>query len=415
MPTRGGGNALLDYDDLLWSLLELSEGHPEAVREYRQVMTDEFQDVSPVQVSLLRAFAAAGAQLTAVGDPCQSIYAFRGAAPAVMSNFAEEFSCAQVVLHRNYRSGQPVLDYANRVIRNCPGLIRHDLRSEGLSGSAPQVLDFQTETEEAFHLAAAVRSLLDNGVPPEQIALLYSASQHSLAVQMELTKFRVPFLTRGGLRLHDTAHVRDMLALLRLSIDPQCGISRRRVLTLIPGIGEKTAAKIGLSPERVPPKARARFQALLKTLAAMRQSSTGKAWAAAFRWYEPLISRAHHRHELEEVGRACADSLTVRQFLADMALDSAAEEDGRGKVCLSTVHSAKGREWEHVFVIGLADGRFTSAQPGTAEFYEAVRLFYVACTRCRKHLRITVPLFCRTHDRSYRRSGPSALLQVVRS
>ena len=403
-------NALLDYDDLLWSLLELSEGHPETVRAYRQVMTDEFQDVSPVQVSLLRAFAAAGACLTAVGDPCQSIYAFRGAVPSVMSDFAEEFSCAQVVLHRNYRSGQQVLDYANRVIRNCPGLIRHDLRSEGLSGSEPQVLDFQTETEEAFHLAAAVRSLLDNGVAPEQIALLYSASQHSLAVQMELTKLRVPFLTKGGLRLHDTAHVRDMLALLRLSIDPQCGISRRRVLTLIPGIGEKTAAKISLSSEKVPAKARARFQALLKTLTAMRQLSTAETWAAAFRWYEPLISRAHHRHELEEVGRACADSLTVCHFLADMALDSAAEEDGAGKVCLSTVHSAKGREWDHVFVIGLAEGRFTSAQPGTEDFHEAVRLFYVACTRCRKHLRITVPLFCRNHDRNYRRSGLSALL-----
>jgi len=405
-------NGLLDYDDLLWSLLELLESHPEAVREYRHVMTDEFQDTSPVQVSLLRAFAAAGAQLTAVGDPCQAIYAFRGAVPSVMNDFAQEFSCTQVVLYRNYRSGQEVLDYANQVIRSCPGLIRHDLCSKGLPGSVPQILDFQTDTDEAFHLASTVRLLLADGVAPEQIAVLYSASQHSLALQMELTKLKVPFLTRGGLRLHDTAHVKDMLALLRLSVDQQCRISRRRVFMLIPGIGEKIAARIGetLSPESVPAKARPRFQALIKTLAAMQQASTADIWQAAFTWYKPLLTKPHQQYELEEVGKACAASFSVQRFLDDMALDSVDPEEHKGKVCLSTVHSAKGREWDRVFVIGLADGRFTSALPSTQEYYEAVRLFYVAVTRCRKHLCVTVPLLCRGYDRHYRHCGPSLLL-----
>lgn len=401
-------NACLDYDDLLFSLQELFQAVPEIVSEYRHVLVDEFQDTNALQLSLLRQLSAAGACITVVGDPCQSIYAFRGAVPSVMQDFSHGREV--IVLRRNYRSPQPVLDYANRVIQACPGLIRKDLLSD-LPGSSPTVKACPSEQDEAKQVARSIRALLDKGVPPDRIAALYSSSRHSAVLQMELTSHGIPYITRGGLRLHETAHVRDMLALLRLSLNATDNLSLRRVLLLIPGLGAKTAARI-TDPffALVPAKAITRHAELVETLRKMSTSSPADAWAAALAWYQPLIHKPHHRHELEDVGTSLSGCSSLRRWLDDMALDSAAQEDGKGKVCLSTVHSAKGKEWDHVFVLGLAEGRFTRASSGSPEYHEAVRLFYVAVTRARRSLTITVPLFCRMYDGSFRHVRSSSLL-----
>lgn len=400
-------NRCLDYDDLLHAFLELLNEHPDAVADFRHVLVDECQDTNPLQLAILRRLMAIGLTLTAVGDPCQSIYAFRGANPAVMQELAA--SSDVIVLRRNYRSGQRVLDYANQVIRACPGLIRADLVSEGLSASAPSFFRFPTENIEALQVAHDIRRLLDSGTPPHDVAVLYSSSQHGVALQADLMALRVPYLTKGGLRLHDTAHVRDMLALLRLSLDNRHPSSLRRVLPLILGIGGKSP--LFRDPlASVPKKAKARYDALLACLRVMSYASPSAAWQQALQWYGPLISKPHHRYELEQFGSSLADCADLRAFLDTMALDSAPQQDGKGKVCLSTVHSAKGREWRHVYVIGLAEGRFTRAAFGTPEYHEAVRLFYVACTRAKQHLTVTVPQFCRQHDGSFRHARSSSLL-----
>lgn len=403
-------SGLLDYDDLLHGLLELLQRHPAIVSEYRHALVDEAQDTNPLQLALLRRLTELGIQLTAVGDPCQSIYAFRGALPSVMQDLS---AGAEVFfLRRNRRSGQPVLDYANWIIRACPGLIRADLVSDGRPAAQPTVTRCRDEDTESRHVAAAVRRLLDGGTPPDEIAALYSSSQHGLLLQLELTRLRVPFLTRGGLRLHDTAHVRDMLALLRLALHPREMQSMRRVLRLIPGIGEVTALKLARDPaHKVPPKAQDRHADLLACLRAMSLASPAHAWSLAFCWYEPLLDSPHRRHELEQVGSSLKGRDDLRAWLDEMALDSSAQEDGKGKVCLSTVHSAKGREFHAVFVLGLAQGRFDrGAAPGSPEYHEAVRLFYVACTRAKRCLEITVPLFCRCSDGGFRHVRASSLL-----
>jgi DNA helicase-2/ATP-dependent DNA helicase PcrA len=400
---------LYDYDDLLYGLLELLEGHArEVVGHIKHIMVDEAQDLNALQLQVLHALLASGACLTAVGDPCQAIYGWRGALPSVMEEMFKGLHHSTLSLSLNYRSAQSVLDYANRLIGSCPDVPHNPLQAAKSVQGHVDMQVYPSESQEARAVALAIRRLLDSGISADDIVVQYSSSTHGIRLQCELATLGVSYITKGGLRITDTAYVRDMLALLRLSYNSNDGLSFRRVLALIPGIGAAKARQIaaeGLGSTAVPPKAVSRVESLAACLEAMRSAQPVDAWAAAMLWYDPLISQPHHRTELEQTGEACAKSRSVKAWIEDMVLDKGAVENGKGKVCLSTIHSSKGEEFAYVWLMGVSEGRL-------AKTPESIRLLYVACTRSEHHLCITSPLFCNIRNQ-YRYTTPSTLLPPV--
>ncbi|MCW5199344.1 ATP-dependent helicase [Desulfobulbus sp. F1] len=416
-------HCLADYDDLLLhfdDLLSLPDARRAICAPLRHILVDEFQDTNPLQLSVLRKLAAEGAQVTAVGDDAQSIYAFRGADSSIMRNFPEHFpGCRLLTLTTNYRSTQPILDLANAVMQDAADLHPKVLQSVIQGGVRPSLRILPTERKEGEYVASRIASLLAAGTPPDQIAVIYSSSVHALPLEMQLNALRIPYIKRGGLKLTDAAHVKDLLALLRLALSPDYH-SRRRLLMLLPGVKEKTAEKILAG--QVPAKVIAAVESLDDCIAAMQSSlSPGDACAAALVWYQPHLERLYADHarrhaELEQVREQIASASSLRKALDAFSLDGhAKEEDGKGKVTLSTVHWAKGREFPQVFVIGLAEGRFSSTKRGTAGYEEDRRKLYVALTRAKERLELTAPRSYLGPDFAPRTAGLSSLLAGVSS
>jgi DNA helicase-2/ATP-dependent DNA helicase PcrA len=416
-------HCLADYDDLLLhfdDLLFLPESRRAICAPFRHVLVDEFQDTNPLQLAVLQKLAAEGALVTAVGDDAQSIYAFRGADSSIMRNFPYHFSgCRVLTLATNYRSCQPILDVANAVMQDASGLHAKALQSVFQGGVRPSLRILPTERKEGGYVASRISSLLAAGTPPEQIAVIYSSSVHALPLEMHLNALRIPYIKRGGLKLADAAHVKDLLALLRLALSPDHH-SRRRLLMLLPGVKEKTAEKI-LSGQ-VPAKVASAVDALDDCITVMQSCfSPGDACAAALGWYRPHLERLHADHarrraELEQVCEQIASVSSLRKALDAFSLDGhAKEEDSKGKVTLSTVHWAKGREFPQVFVIGLAEGRFSSTKRGTAGYEEDRRKLYVALTRAKERLELTAPRSYLGPDFAPRTAGLSSLLVGVSS
>lgn len=396
--------AQLDYDDLLWQLQDLALQQPQVFRRFRHFFVDETQDLSRFQLTLLQALLdASGAHCTAVGDPLQSIYGFRAAEPAGMETLIKALSAQVLTLADNNRSTQQILDTCNQLVAQLPGC---PMRLVGRrQGAKPRFQTYPSDAAEARIVAAAVYADIAAGISPKSIACLYSRSQHGIKLQAELTALGLPFHTCGGGKVTESAHVRDMLALLHLSFGPD-PLSARRILMRIPGIGEAKAERIvaeGFSSSAVPPKSRARVESLAACIEAMRGAQPDAAWAAAWAWYQPLTTPLQ-RYDLEQLGLVCASSQTVRDYLAQFALQSGRKEEGG--VCLSTVHSIKGREFRSVYVLGLSEGVFTRAKLATPEYAESVRLLYVAMTRAADFLHLSAPLLCQMPDRSYQHTSP---------
>lgn len=411
-------HCLADYDDLLLhfdDLLSLPEARRAICAPLRHVLVDEFQDTNPLQLAVLQKLAAEGALVTAVGDDAQSIYAFRGADSSIMRNFPEHFpGCRVLTLATNYRSTQLILDLANAVMQYASDVHPKTLRSVLQGGVRPSLRILPTERKEGEYVASRISSLLAAGTPPEQIAVIYSSSVHALPLEMQLNALRIPYIKRGGLKLADAAHVKDLLALLRLAFSPDHH-SRRRLLMLLPGVKEKTAEKI-LSGQ-VPAKVSAAVDALDDCITVMQAScSPGDACTAALGWYQPHLERLHADHarrraELDQVREQIASAASLRKALDAFALDGhAKEEDGKGKLTLSTIHWIKGRESFQVFLIGLAEGRFSSTKRGTAGYEEDRRKLNVALTRAKEHLELTAPRSYLGPDFAPRTAGLTSLL-----
>lgn len=415
-------HCLADYDDLLLhfdDLLFLPEAQQEICAPLRHILVDEYQDTNLLQLAVLQKLAAAGAHVTAVGDDAQSIYAFRGADASIMRNFPEHFpGCRVLVLSTNYRSVQPVLDVSNAVMQDASDLHSKALQSVFQGGVRPSLRILPTERKEGEYVASRIALLLSQGTSPEQIAVIYRSSVHALPLEMQLNALRIPYVKRGGLKLTDAAHVKDLLALLRLALSPDQH-SRRRLLLMLPGIKDKTADKV-FAGQQVSAKASHAVASLDACVTAMQASlSPGEACAAALAWYQPHLERLHNDHarhlaDLEQMRLQIASFHSLRKALDAFSFDGhAKEEDGAGRVTLSTIHWAKGREWPHVFVIGLADGRFPSSKRGTADYEEDRRKLYVALTRAKERLELTAPRSCLGLDFVPRTAAVSSLLAGV--
>ena len=418
---------LVDFDNLLVLLIRLLEESDEARarvhHRYRYVMVDEYQDTNVLQARITHLLAGESQNVMVVGDDAQSIYAFRGANHRNLFDFKDSFSDAKVVtLEQNYRSTQPILDVANALMVQMSEAFRKRLFTERQGGARPLLVEAFDEREQAAFVAAEVERLRDEGVRLAEIAVLFRASRHAFALEVELANHGIPFVKYGGFRFMESGHIKDVLAHLRLVEKPEDDLSLSRVLLMRGGIGKKGARQIQESLLGTPPvqglrnykakgKVRASLDELAEFLATIQElkSEPARCLEAAVEAYDPLLVDRYddwprRKRDLETLVGLVERYRSLSSMLSDLTLDppNMSREDGlatsasSGELVLSTIHSAKGLEWKAVFVIQARDGyipmvvNFEDDEDEEA-LDEELRLLYVAVTRAKDSLYVVWP------------------------
>jgi len=439
-------NGLMDYDDLLvnWKRLmeEVVEAREQISERYRYIMVDEYQDTNLIQAEIVRLAAYRHDNVMVVGDDSQSIYSFRGADFYNIMRFPETFPGTQVIkLEENYRSTQPILSLTNDIIGNAAEKYTKKLYTRIDGDKKPMLHGARDERAEAAFVMKQIEELQAQGIGLNEIAVLFRSGFHSFKLELELTSRSLKFEKRGGLKLTESAHMKDVLAILRLLVNPRDNLSWNRLLLSIDKVGPKTAQKITatISATDDPVTALASYPAgrtwkrgfdklvgLFRDLQRSEQKPS-KLGAIALDWYQPVFERLYaddypkRQKDLEQLRTIIDPYENLQTFIDDTTLDPpesdlAAYTDDLDTLVLSTIHSAKGLEWEAVFVIGLADGRFphSSAFPGE-QWEEERRLLYVAATRAKKHLYLTYPRELMSPDRRFKRVGMSPFLAELKT
>ena len=439
----------LDFDDLLVYLLVLLKDYP-VIRErmsstYKFIMVDEYQDTNKIQAQILYLLTATHNNIMVVGDDSQSIYAFRGANFKNIMEFPQMFNDTRIIgLEENYRSGQPILDLTNIVIERAKEKYSKKLFTLRPGGSTPMLVESRDENSQSLFVVQKVLELIANGVPLNQIAVLFRAGFHSFDLEIELNREAIPFVKVGGFKFVESAHIKDIMAHLRVISNPYDRISWHRILLLVEKVGPKTAQRIydALKNKRsgysgllaVDLKAGAgtglkRLKKLFSTFD-IQKMPLAKMGEAIVKYYLPILIDTYDDHpkrakDLEQLIVIMERYSSLDQFLTDMALEppntsvgntlAVAEEPDEGRLVLSTVHSAKGLEWHTVFIIWALDGRFPSlhALHKDEELEEELRLMYVAATRARENLFFTYP--SQIYDRSMRMmlDRPSRFIDMI--
>jgi DNA helicase-2/ATP-dependent DNA helicase PcrA len=426
----------LDYDDLLlyWHVLARTPGGGErAASMFDHILVDEYQDTNALQADILCATRPTGADVMVVGDDAQAIYAFRAATVRNILEFPDRFPGTRLVrLEQNYRSTQPILDVSNAVIALSPQRHEKTLWSERRSDRQPVLLTCLDEPDQSDAVCRAALDHREQGVPLKEQAVLFRAGHHSDLLEVELSRRNIPFVKYGGLKFMEAAHVKDALAVLRVLENPRDEVSWFRVFQLLEGIGPATARRL---VREVSPNGEAVDGSLLElsTTAAIpgparpgldELASVARDCGADVpppaqlgrvrRFLEPILARRYDHadariRDLEQLEQLAGGYATRGRFLADLALEpptSTAELAGpplldEDYLILSTIHSAKGGEWDVVHVIHAADGMIPSdmATGDEERIEEERRLLYVALTRARDALYVYFPL--RYHRRNH--------------
>jgi DNA helicase II / ATP-dependent DNA helicase PcrA len=423
---------LVDYDDLLVFLRDLLRDHPDVAqqlsRTYSYVMVDEYQDTNPLQAEIVRGLASAHDNVMAVGDDSQSIYSFRGATFRNIMDFPKLFPGTRIVkLEENYRSTQPILELANAIIDRAAEKHTKILRAvrESRTAAAPLLLQCGDEQAQSRFVTQRILELREEGVSLDEMAVLFRSSFHSFDLELELQRADIPFVKRGGFKFIETAHVKDVLAHLRIVANPQDAVSWHRALLLLDGIGPKgaddiyahvagagdldqAAERLAAYPRRASySKELARLSTVLREVAP-DTLPPGEKVARIVGFYTPMLRHVHpedfpkREKDLEHFVTIASRYRSLASLLSDMALEPPTDSVGdvlaadvdEGLVTLSTIHSAKGLEWTVVFVIWLVDGRFPSYHNlhDGEEVEEERRLLYVAVTRAKEHLHLSYPI-----------------------
>ena len=416
---------VLDFDDLLvWWAAALAEPAVAAAMAGRfdHVLVDEYQDTNRLQAEILFGLKPDGRGLTVVGDDAQAIYSFRAAEVRNILDFAGRFTppAEVVTLERNYRSTAPLLAASNAVIALAAERHTKTLWSDATMVEPPAIVWVAGESEQAAWVADRVLQLRETGIVLKSQAVLFRAAQHSAALELELARRDIPFVKYGGLRFLDSAHVKDVLAVLRFAANPRGERAGLRALQLVPGIGPASAARLmtQMAGAADPESALLAFEPTASNAPAWRDFAEmfaalrrpGSAWpdeiGAVERWYRPQLERLHddaapRAADVAHLVRLAAGYPSRERFLTELALDPPAatsDESGPGGhdedyLILSTIHSAKGQEWSAVSVLNVVDGCIPSdmATGNVAEIEEERRLLYVAMTRARHHLHLLVP------------------------
>ena len=424
---RKRAHHILDYDDLLrfWCALHATPETQQLLAErFDHVLVDEYQDTNALQAEILDGLAAGGATITAVGDDAQAIYGFRAATVRNILEFPARFGAEMLVLTHNHRSTPQILAATNALMQQTTERHAKDLEAVRPSGPRPEVVRCHDEQHQSAEVCRRILGLVERGITLREQAVLVRTGHHTDLLELELTARRIPFHKYGGLRFLEAAHIKDLLALLRLVVNPSDELAWFRLLQRIDGVGPSRARRLvaHLATERgdidraitlglLPGASREPAVALAEALADARDPALAERPSEQIgrvrRWLDPVIVARHPQSaarlsDLERLQLAAATSPRLDQFITELVLDPpSATGDLAGPphldddvLTLSTVHSAKGGEWSAVHVIHLADGSFPSdMSTGTAEdIDEERRLLYVALTRARDHLFGYVPL-----------------------
>lgn len=414
-----------DYDDLLVLPLRLFHGDAALLARYQKqfqhILVDEYQDTNKIQARLVDLLGGTHHQIMVVGDDAQSIYSWRGAHFANIMTFPDRHPGTRIIrLETNYRSVPEILELANETISQNVHQFPKHLRAVRAPGGKPVVVALEDSRQQAHFIAQRSLELMEDGIEPGSIAVLYRSHFHSMEIQMELTRRNMPFHITSGLRFFEQAHVKDVAAFLRFLINRQDEVSFRRVAQLLPGIGDKTCARLWREIRedrpwdslKIPEKARAAWQQWGETDRQLRAVDASKDPANLIRvvvsaLYEDYLKAtyANYASRLEDLGQLqnfASGYTDTGEFLAQLALltsvdaEASASRESRGgldQIRLSTIHQAKGLEFQAVFVVMLCEGMFPSNRSMETEGGEEEerRLFYVAVTRAQDHLYLTYP------------------------
>jgi DNA helicase-2/ATP-dependent DNA helicase PcrA len=447
--TRKQERNLVDYDDLLlfWALM--LEASPELADRiaglYDHVLVDEYQDTNVLQARILKGMCRKHTNITVVGDDAQSIYSFRGANFRNILGFPKQFEGTTIVtLEQNYRSTPQILEVTNTMISRATERFTKNLWTERAKGESPWLVAAQDEQQQTQFVVDRILELHEEGIPLREIAVLFRAGYMSADLEIELTNRKIPFEKWGGLKFLEAAHVKDVLAFLRILENPRDEVSWYRILLLLPGIGDATArsaidamaaaawesAAFGrYSP---PARARAAHEALVRLLDDLRtgisadQAKVAADIARVRILYDSILRDRYDKaqprlSDLDQLQTIAAGYPDRATFLSALALEppqatqdiaGASSPDDNDCLVLSTAHSAKGKEWEAVFLIWAVDGWFPSARclGSDEETDEERRLMYVAMTRAKNYLSVTYPL----NAYSTRRGSDYSLDQLSR-
>ncbi|PWB38886.1 MAG: ATP-dependent DNA helicase [Parcubacteria group bacterium] len=436
---------VLDFDDLLTKWLELTR-HPEAGKKladkWEHILVDEYQDTNTVQAEIIYNLSRHIKNVLVVGDDAQSIYSFRAADVANILEFPERFKNTQIhKLETNYRSSPEILKLANSIFTAQDQQFVKNLKAIKDSCILPQLVALRSNQEEAWFVVERIRDLLEEGVSPRNIAVLFRAASNSQALELELNKRGINYEMRGGLKFFARAHIKDILSFIKILGNWRDEISWLRILQMYEGIGPITAQQIF---QRF--KEYKDFPELLQAKIILADKA-GKSWSKISSVFEQLEKlKGHNLRELIEVVLAeYTDYLTATYsdfkqreddleqlalfatgydnleiFLNEISLQESfsGQEASNGQkdaIILSTVHQAKGLEWDAVFIINLTNQSFPhplSSSP--AEEAEEKRLFYVAVTRAIRHLYLCYPLAVFRYD-GQQSMGPSPFITQLES
>ena len=438
-------NSVLDYDDLLLYiklLLENNDGLRKRLsNEYKYIMVDEYQDTNTLQADVIRLLASEHNNIMAVGDDAQSIYSFRGANYRNILDFPRLFENTKIIkLEQNYRSTQNILKLTNEIISKAKEKYTKNLFSNIVSPQVPALICAKDTQMEADFICQRILELLDEDISLSDICVLTRNARMSYNLEIELSKRAIPFQKFGGPKFMETAHIKDVVAHLRVILNPDDVISLTRILLLLKGVGASTVNNImpiikgDLKPDikLLPSNKSQSLTPLFNTLGQLRDYSTAKKpeeiVSAVINYYRPILKDKYddfskREKDLDHFEYLSTQYSNLEDFISDLALEPPdASVEGMYKknsddeaLTISTIHSAKGLEWDSVFIIGAVDGRFPSAYSFNSEeeMDEELRLMYVATTRAKNNLYITYPVDMYDYSMNMVLSKPSRFLDGI--
>lgn len=438
---------MLDYDDLLALWLKLLTDHAELAQHisnsFHYILVDEYQDTNHLQASIIQKLARGHNNILVVGDDAQSIYSFRAADIENILSFPHQFEdCTTFKLETNYRSTPEILALANDSIHHNSEQFDKSLQAVSASGSKPVLAALANTQEQAEFITQRILELHDEGIALTDMAVLFRADFHALELELQLNKKSIPYIKRGGLRFFEQAHLKDIIAFLRILHNPKDEISWTRVLLMQPGVGRVSALKIInnlqhansltdilATPIHLSAKLARAWNDFLEIVRPLEKTTTiGDSIQSILDTFYQDYARSNFDNaqkrieDIEQLINFTDQYQELADLLADITLSEGfqtqgiATEDGpEEQLVISTIHQAKGLEWKAVFVMQLASGQFPHARSmgSRAELEEERRLFYVAATRAQQQLYLLYPITLYSHSGGLSFTQPSEFIQEL--
>ncbi|RAP29548.1 hypothetical protein DID76_03945 [Candidatus Marinamargulisbacteria bacterium SCGC AG-414-C22] len=430
---------VMDYDDLLVKLVELLTKNPDIQQKfrafYRYILVDEYQDTNSIQANLIKSLINDQQNIMVVGDDSQSIYSFRGAHFENIMQFPTLFPAAKIIkLEQNYRSTQPILKLTNAVIERARNKFTKHLFSTNESNIKPKLIETDSDNEQSSFISKKILELREEGIPLSKIAILMRSGWHSNDLELELKSANIPFVKMGGFKFIETSHIKDVVCYFRVLYNPSDIISWNRLLLMFEGCGPGAAKKITddikqnkqdlslVLPKHINKKYTKQLQTLLQFICTpnLKQAAPKDILSIIYKVYAEQFKLKYddfqkRQSDLDSFEGICERFESLEKLLTEMSLDPPTEsqvdtipgDNEDEKLCLSTIHSAKGLEWHTVFLLSAVDGYLPSFQSlgDLGQLEEERRLMYVALTRAEQELFIMKPNLDLSKSNYYRFSG----------